>query len=75
MIDEYAMEGGRKVKGQLNKHKPDKEYEKINIQYVNKDGETVIVYYPESKYSSATQNPRRKADNRCTQCFTLIMNL
>lgn len=32
------------------------------MSYVNKDGEKVIVYCPESKYSAATQNPRRKAE-------------
>ena len=62
MIVEYAMEGRRRVKEQLNKRKPDEEYENINMSYVNKDGEKVVVYCPESKYSAATQNPRKSPD-------------
>ena len=61
-IVEYAIEGRRRVKEQLNKRKPDDEYAHINMSYINKDGEKVIVYCPESKYSTATQNPRRYAD-------------
>lgn len=62
MIVEYAMEGRRRVKEQLNKRKPDEEYENINMSYINKDGEKVVVYCPESKYSVATQNPRKNPD-------------
>lgn len=62
MIVEYAIEGRRRVKEQLNKRKPDEEYENINMSYVNKDGDKVVVYCPESKYSSATQNPRKSAN-------------
>jgi ATP-dependent Lon protease len=61
-IVEYAIEGRRRVKEQLNKRKPDDEYAHINMSYINKDGEKVVVYCPESKYSTATQNPRRYAD-------------
>lgn len=59
-IMEYAMEGRRRVKEQLNKRKPDDEYANINMSYVNRFGEKVIVYCPESKYSEATQNPRKE---------------
>ena len=59
MIVEYALEGRRRVKEQLNKRKPDEEYENINMSFINKDGEKVVVYCPESKYSTATQNPRK----------------
>ncbi len=61
-IVEYAIEGRRRVKEQLNKRKPDEEYARINMSYINKDGKKVVVYCPESKYSTATQNPRKVAD-------------
>lgn len=61
-IVEYALEGRRRVKEQLNKRKPDEEYARINMSYVNCRGEKVVVYCPESKYSEATQNPRKSAD-------------
>lgn len=59
-IMEYAMEGRRRVKEQLNKRKPDEEYANINMSYINRNGEKVVVYCPESKYSQATQNPRKE---------------
>lgn len=58
-IVEYAIEGRRRVKEQLNKRKPDEEYARINMSYINKYGNKVVVYCPESKYSRATQNPRK----------------
>ncbi len=61
-IVEYAIEGRRRVKEQLNKRKPDEEYARINMSYINKNGKKVVVYCPESKYSAATQNPRKMAD-------------
>lgn len=61
-IVEYAIEGRRRVKEQLNKRKPDEEYAHINMSYINKDGQKVVVYCPESKYSIATQNPRKDAN-------------
>lgn len=61
-IVEYAIEGRRRIKEQLNKRKPDEEYARINMSYINKDGQKVIVYCPESKYSIATQNPRKDAN-------------
>lgn len=61
-IVEYAIEGRRRVKEQLNKRKPDEEYARINMSYVNKDGDKVVVYCPESRYSAATQNPRKDPD-------------
>ena len=61
-IVEYAIEGRRRVKEQLNKRKPDEEYARINMSYINKDGQKVVVYCQESKYSIATQNPRKDAN-------------
>lgn len=58
-VVEYALEGRRRVKEQLNKRKPDEEYARIDMSYINARGEKVVVYCPESKYSEATQNPRR----------------
>lgn len=58
-IVEYALEGRRRVKEQLNKRKPDEEYERINMSFINRDGEKIVVYCPESRYSEATQNPRK----------------
>lgn len=59
-VVEYALEGRRRVKEQLNKRKPDEEYAKIDMSYINSRGEKIVVYCPESKYSEATQNPRRQ---------------
>lgn len=61
-VVEYALEGRRRVKEQLNKRKPDEEYARIDMSYINSKGEKVVVYCPESKYSEATQNPRRQPD-------------
>lgn len=55
----YALEGRRRVKEQLNKRKPDEEYARINMSYINKDGQKVVVWCPESKDSMATQDPRK----------------
>lgn len=71
-IMEYAMEGRRRVKEQLNKRKPDDEYANINMSYVNRYGEKVIVYCPESKYSEATQNPRKEQNIRVLTAETDI---
>ena len=61
-IVEYALEGRRRVKEQLNKRKPDEEYARINMSYVNCKGEKIVVWCPESKHSVATQNPRKDID-------------
>lgn len=57
-IVEYAIEGRRRVKEQMNKRKPDDEFALINLSYFSSDGKEVIVHCPESKLSEATQNPR-----------------
>ena len=46
----------------MNKRKPDEEYARINMSYINKDGEKVVVWCPESKDSIATQDPRKTGD-------------
>jgi len=57
---EYALEGRRRVKEQLNKRKHDDEYANVNLSYINKDGKEIIVWCPESKDAQATQNPTRQ---------------
>jgi len=56
---EYAVEGRRRVKEQLNKRKPDDEFAHINLSFFRAAGEEVIPCCPESKNSQATQNPVR----------------
>ncbi len=56
---EYALEGRRRVKEQLNKRKHDDEYARINLSYFSKDGKEVMVWCPESKGVEATQSPTR----------------
>ena len=57
---EYAMEGRRRVKEQLNKRKNDDEYENVNLSFINSNNKEVIVWCPESKNAKATQQPNRK---------------
>lgn len=45
----YAVEMRRRVKEQMNKRKPDDEFANVDLSYVNKDGQEVVVYCPESK--------------------------
>jgi len=56
---EFALEGRRRVKEQMNKKKPDDEFALIDLSYFTSDGKEVIVYCPESKFAKATQNPRK----------------
>jgi ATP-dependent Lon protease len=56
---EYAIEGRRRVKEQLNKRKPDDEFANINLSYLKASGEQVVVVCPESKGAQATQKPAR----------------
>jgi ATP-dependent Lon protease len=57
----YAIEGRRRVKEQLNKRKPDDEFANIDLSFVNRAGDEVVVYCPESKMADATQRPVRAA--------------
>ena len=56
---EYAIEGRRRVKEQLNKRKKDDEFANIQLGYINASGAETIVHCPESKGIEATQNPRK----------------
>lgn len=57
----YAIEGRRRVKEQMNKRKPDDEFAKISLSYLNSAGVEVEVYCPESRNAEATQNPERRS--------------
>jgi ATP-dependent Lon protease len=60
---EYAVEGRRRVKEQLNKRKPDDEFAHINLSFVNSVGETIVVWCPESKNAHATLEPSKRDDS------------
>lgn len=57
---EYAIEGRRRIKEQLNKRKQDDEYARINLSYINSDGNEIVIWCPESKDAPATQHPVRQ---------------
>ncbi|HZW71458.1 MAG TPA: MIT C-terminal domain-containing protein, partial [Hanamia sp.] len=58
-LTEYAIEGRRRVKEQMNKRKPDDEFALIDLSYFTGAGNEVEVFCPESKQAKATQNPRQ----------------
>ena len=64
---EYAIEGRRRVKEQLNKRKPDDEFANINLGYHDQTGNLLIVSCPESKDSAATQEPTRGSLNEADE--------
>jgi len=57
----YAIEGRRRVKEQMNKRKTDNEYARIDLGFFDSNSVERIIFCPESKNSSATQNPARKS--------------
>jgi ATP-dependent Lon protease len=56
----YATECRRRVKEQMNKRKPDDEFERIGLSYFKASGDEVVVFCPESKDAIATQEPSRR---------------
>lgn len=48
-ILEYAIEGRRRVKEQMNKMKDDDEYSRVDLSYFNNAGIEKIIYCPESR--------------------------
>lgn len=56
----YAVECRRRVKEQMNKRKTDDEFAMINLSYITREGEEVVVFCPESKNAQATQRPSRR---------------
>jgi ATP-dependent Lon protease len=64
---EYAIEGRRRVKEQLNKRKPDDEFAQVNLGYLDSSGKEIVVFCPESRDAAATQQPvRRMSDGKST---------
>jgi ATP-dependent Lon protease len=59
----YAVECRRRVKEQMNKRKPDDEFARIDLSFLNAQGQEIIVYCPESKDAAATQQPLRRQLN------------
>ena len=59
----YAIECRRRVKEQMNKRKPDDEFALIGLSYFRASGEEVVVFCPESKDATATQQPVRRRLN------------
>lgn len=56
----YAVECRRRVKEQMNKRKSDDEFARINLSFIDRQGQERIVFCPESKSAPATQAPARK---------------
>jgi len=48
-IVEYAIEGRRRVKEQMNKRKSDGEFSQIDLSFFDENNKEIIVYCPESK--------------------------
>lgn len=63
----YATECRRRVKEQMNKRKPDDEFARINLSYIQASGEEVVVFCPESKDAPATQEPARRRLTRADE--------
>jgi ATP-dependent Lon protease len=59
----YAVECRRRVKEQMNKRKPDDEFARIDLSFLNTLGQEIVVYCPESKDAAATQQPLRRQLN------------
>lgn len=59
----YAVECRRRVKEQMNKRKPDDEFARIDLSFLNAQGQDIVVYCPESKDAAATQHPFRRQLN------------
>src|SRR6185295_7393238 len=53
----YAVEGRRRIKEQMNKRKPDDEFARINLSFMDRTGKEVVVSCPESSRASATLEP------------------
>jgi len=56
----YALESRRRIKEQMNKRKPDDEFARIGLSFIDADGKEVVVHCPESKNAPATLEPVRR---------------
>ncbi|MCS5488894.1 BREX system Lon protease-like protein BrxL [Algoriphagus limi] len=61
-ILEYAIEGRRRVKEQMNKMKEDDEYSRIDLSYFNSKGIEKVIYCPESKLVLTTISSENQED-------------
>ena len=57
---EYAVEGRRRIKEQMNKRKSDDEYARIDLSYFDHSETERVVFCMESKDSQATLSPKRR---------------
>jgi ATP-dependent Lon protease len=61
----YAIECRRRVKEQMNKRKPDDEFARIDLSFIDRNGKEIVVHCPESAGIAATLEPvRRRLQNR-----------
>jgi hypothetical protein len=56
----YAVECRRRVKEQMNKRKPDDEFARIDLSFLDRNGKEVVINCPESFGASATLEPARR---------------
>jgi ATP-dependent Lon protease len=56
----YAVECRRRVKEQMNKRKPDDEFARIALSYIDASGKEVVVHCPETRTAAATLEPVRR---------------
>jgi ATP-dependent Lon protease len=56
----YAVEARRRVKEQMNKRKPDDEFARIDLSYIDSSGKEIVVTCPESRDAAATLEPARQ---------------
>ncbi len=56
----YAIECRRRVKEQMNKRKPDDEFAKIALSYIDRNGSEIVVPCPETANAHATLEPARR---------------
>jgi ATP-dependent Lon protease len=56
----YAIECRRRVKEQMNKRKPDDEFAKIDLSYIDSRGGEIVVHCPETRNAAATLEPERR---------------
>jgi ATP-dependent Lon protease len=55
----YAVECRRRIKERMNKRKPDDEFARIDLSYIDANGKEIVVYCPESRNATATLEPTR----------------
>jgi ATP-dependent Lon protease len=56
----YAVECRRRVKEQMNKRKPDDEFARIDLSYIDASGKEIVVHCPETRTAAATLEPVRR---------------